>query len=119
MPTEKVLATDVVDVFAEQIGLPRTFVRLVIQNLKVAERIASARPVAPPVTPRAIARITLALTSPSIRRAVETEKTLGSLCLREGDGQPTVEDAVTDMAEEAVGWRYGDTNFRDGSIVIA
>ena len=41
------MARDLVDVFAEHLGLPRAFVRQIIAALKVAERIASARRAAP------------------------------------------------------------------------
>lgn len=120
MNTPKVLARDVNDVFAEHFGLPKPYVRQVIQSLKVAERIASARPVAPPVTPRAIARIVLALTAPSIRKAVETEKALGSLNYRAGEGQLTPEDEITDLIESSVGWRFRDDfDMRDGTILVA
>ncbi|MBL8578881.1 MAG: hypothetical protein JNK47_16785 [Mesorhizobium sp.] len=108
------------DVFAEHLGLPRSFVRQVVNALKVAERIASARPVAPEVTPRAIARIALALTAPSIRKAVETERVLGSLGYVAGQGEINPEDEITDLIESSVGWRTRyDFNLRDGAIIVA
>lgn len=114
----RVLARDVIDVFAEHFSLPRSFCRQVITSLKVAGRVEAARPVAPPVTPRAVARIAIALSSPSVRLAVETERALSHLPLASGDGQPTFEDAVTDIVEQAAGWRYGDADFRDGTVVV-
>ena len=120
MNTDNRVTVDVViDTFTEHLKLPRKIVRQVIAAEKAQDRIASAKPISPPMTPRAIARIALALTSPTVGRAVETEKAFGGLCLQSGDGQPTVEDAITDLVEEAVGWRYGDADFRDGSMVVA
>ncbi|RVD38551.1 hypothetical protein EN742_17435 [Mesorhizobium sp. M4A.F.Ca.ET.020.02.1.1] len=111
---------EVVDAFTEHLNLPRKFVRQVIAAEKAQDRIASARPVSPPMTPRAIARIALALTSPTVGRAVETEKALGSLNFREGEGQLTPEDELTDLIESSVGWRYrGDFDIRDGSLIVA
>ncbi|MCF6113873.1 hypothetical protein [Mesorhizobium muleiense] len=98
--------------------MSKAYCRQIINALKVANRIDAARPIAPPVTPRAIARIALALTSPSVRHAVDVEQALGALTLASGGGQPTLEDELTDLVETAVGWRYGDVNFRDGTILI-
>lgn len=116
--TPRVLARDVIDVFAEHFKLPKSFCRQVITSLKVAGRVEAARPVSPPVTPRALARIAIALSSPSVRAAIETERALSHLPLNSGDGHPTLEDAVTDIVEQAAGWRYGDADFRDGTVVI-
>ncbi|RWD55394.1 MAG: hypothetical protein EOS36_27930 [Mesorhizobium sp.] len=111
---------EVVDAFTNHLRLPRKFVRQVIAAEKAHDRIASARPVSPPMTPRAIARIVLALTSPTVGRAVETEKALGALNYREGEGQLTPEDELTDLVESSVGWRYrGDFDMRDGALLVA
>lgn len=119
MTTEpRVLARDVPAVFAEHFNVPPKFARQVIVALKARDRIDAARPVAPEPTPRAIARIVLALTSPTIRDAADIGQALGAMPLSSGDGQPTLEDQIADMVEEAAGWRNGDTNFRDGAIVI-
>jgi hypothetical protein len=113
------LAVDVIDVVAAHLNLPKSFVRQIITALKAAGRIDSARPISPPVTPRAIARIVLALASPSIKDAVRVGKAIGELPIVMGDGQPSAEDELADMVEEAAGWRNGGTNFRDGRIVLS
>ncbi len=120
MPKDKILAPDVDHVFAEHLSLPKTFVRGVIKAMKAADRIAAARPVSPPITPRAIAKVLLALTAPSIRKAVETERALGTLRYLAGDGQLNPEDEINDVIEASVGWRYrDDLDMRDGAIVVA
>lgn len=117
---EVVKVDDVIDAFTEHLNLPRKFVRQVIAAEKAADRIASAKPVSPPMTPRAIARIALALTAPTVGRAVETEKALGSLNYRHGIGQLNPEDEITDLIESSVGWRYRDDfDMRDGVLLVA
>ncbi|MEI5680649.1 MULTISPECIES: hypothetical protein [unclassified Mesorhizobium] len=119
MTTEhRKLVRDVVDVFVENLQLPPKFVRQIIAALKARNRIDSGRPVSPEPTPRAIARTLLALTSSTIRDAVDTEQRIGALNLAVGVGQPTLEDELTDLVETAVGWRFGDIDFRDGSILV-
>jgi hypothetical protein len=113
------LAPDVVDVFVEHLNQPKPFVRQVIGTLKAADRIDSGRPISPPMTPRSIARILLALASPNIKDSARHGQALGALPLSEGDSQPNLETALTDIVEEAAGWRNGDTNFRDDRVVLA
>lgn len=121
MSTENRVTVDVViDSFTEHLRLPRKFVRQVIAAEKAADRIASAKPISPPMTPRAIARIVLALTAHSVGRAVETEKVLGALRYQDGAGQLNPEDEITDVVEASVGWRYrDDIDWRDGTVLVA
>lgn len=118
MNNARVLATDAISVYARHLNLHSKFVRQVIASLKSRGRLAASRPISPDHTPRSIARTILALTSPTIRDAAEVEQRLGALDLSTGDGQPSLEDQLADMAEEAAGWRNGDTRFRDGVVVI-
>ncbi|RWO53695.1 hypothetical protein [Mesorhizobium sp.] len=115
---QRVKVDDVVDAFTKHMKLPRKFVRQVVAAEKAHDRIASAKPVSPPLTPRALARLILAMTAPSVGRAVDTEKSIGALPLAVGDGQPDVETHLTDIVEEACGWRYGDSDFRDGTFLV-
>lgn len=118
MTNSPALVGDVVNVLVEHLSLPKPFVRQVIGTLKAADRIDSGRPISPPMTPRSIARVLLALASPSIKDAARYGETLGAMPLYAGDGQPTLEVALTDLIEEAAGWRNGNTNFRDDKIVV-
>ena len=119
MTNSNPLAGDVVNVFVEHLHLPKPFVRQVIGVLKAADRIDSGRPVTPPPTPRGIARILLALASPTIKDAVRHGRGLGTMALHAGDNHLDLETALTDIVEEAAGWRSGDTNFRDGKVVVS
>lgn len=116
--TMKPLKGDLISTFADQLNLPIRTVRQTVDALKARDRIGSGRPISPPITARDLARIILALTSPTLRGCVDHEMRLGAISLFTGDGQPTVETQLSDMIEEAVGMRYGASNFRDGQIVF-
>lgn len=118
MIKEQHLVADINATFSRHLGLSIKFVRQVVSKLKMHDRIESARPNHPPVTAGMIARILFGLTSTNIRDAAEIEKALGALPIYTGDGQPTLEVQLTDLVQEAIGTRYGDTDFRDGQILV-
>ncbi|MBA4221157.1 MAG: hypothetical protein C0458_10555 [Methylobacterium sp.] len=39
--------------------------------------------------------------------------------LHSGNNHLDLETALTDLVEEAAGWRSGDTNFRDDKVVVS
>lgn len=119
MKTERVLARDVNATIARETQLAPALIRQVVAALKARDRIGTGRPISPPTTPRDIARILLALSAGTPGKAVDTSDRVGSLPLLLGDGEPSAEGEIVAIIERAAGWRDGDINFREGSILIA
>lgn len=119
LENQRVFARDIDNSVAAATGLPVVFVRQVIKNLKTRGLVASGRPVAPPVTPQAIARILLGSADQLSSRAPDLAVDLGRLPLVSGVGEPSAEAEIVGLVEEAAGWTESKVDFRHGHIALS
>ncbi|TWF53310.1 hypothetical protein [Neorhizobium alkalisoli] len=107
------------NVIAHELGLPRSIVTNTMRKMKEAGLIAAARPVAPTLYSRDVARILLALCAPLPVNAPFVQHKLGSLVRLSGDGAVNAETELTDLLDESAGLVAGDIDFRKGEILIS